>query len=184
MMETVSILPSPCYNVGMNFIRKFLSHEAGPFAQFVKYGAIGVLTTLVQLGVFTLLAATCLKCLTPDDLAVRLFKLPAAVFTGDEPWHAARWFLAAVATAVGFTVSNILCWLLNRTFVFRPGKYAWHVEFALFFGAAAFATVLALGVQSVLIKYLGMMTSTAVVLEVLVSFAVNFCVRKFLIFKG
>ena len=28
--------------------RQFLSHDSGPFAQFVKYGAIGVASTLVH----------------------------------------------------------------------------------------------------------------------------------------
>lgn len=168
----------------MEFLRKFLSHEAGPLAQFVKYGVIGVLTTLIQLAVFTLLASTCLKCLTPDDWTVKYLGLPAATFTGDEVWYAARWFLAAVATAVGFTISNCVCWFLNRTFVFRPGKFRWYVELGMFFGAAASATVIALGVQSVLIKYAGMMTSMAVILEVVVSFVINFFVRKFVIFKG
>jgi hypothetical protein len=54
----------------------------------------------------------------------------------------------------------------------------------MFFGAATFATVVALAVQSALIKYFGMMTSAAVVIEVIVSFFVNFFVRKFFIFKG
>src|SRR5574344_817672 len=27
-------------------------------------------------------------------------------FTGEEPWYAARWFLAAAANAVGFTIAN------------------------------------------------------------------------------
>ena len=117
--------------------RKFLSHDCGPFAQFVKYGAVGVMATCVHLAVFYLLASTCLKCLTEDDKAVRLLSLPSAAFTGAEPWYEARWFLAAVATAAGFTVANVFCWLMNRAFVFRPGKFAWHVEFALFYGAAA-----------------------------------------------
>ncbi len=164
--------------------RKFLSHDAGPFAQFVKYGAIGVASTLVQLGVFSLLAARCLKCLAPDDIAVRFLGLPSAEFTGAEPWHAARWFLAGVATAGGFVVANVFCWIMNRLFVFRPGKFKWHVEFGMFFSAAAAATLIALAAQSVLIRFFGVSTSFAVVAEVLVSFCVNFVVRKFFIFKG
>ena len=54
----------------------------------------------------------------------------------------------------------------------------------LFFGVAAFATVVALGVQSLLIKHFGMMTTAAVIVEVVVSFLMNFFVRKFVIFKG
>ena len=165
-------------------IRRFLSHDCGPFAQFVKYGAIGVMSTCVQMAVFYLLAATCLRCLTADDWAVRNLGLPSAPFTGAEAWYASRWFLAAVATAAGFTVSNVFCWLMNRAFVFRPGKFRWYVEFGMFFGAAAGAMATALLVQSLLIGWFGVTTSFAAVVEVVVSFVVNFCVRKFFIFRG
>ena len=164
--------------------RKFLSHDCGPFAQFVKYGAVGVMATCVHLAVFYLLASTCLKCLTEDDKAVRLLSLPSAAFTGAEPWYEARWFLAGVATAAGFIVANVFCWLMNRAFVFRPGKFRWYVEFGMFFGVAAIATSIALAVQSVLIKFAGMTTSAAVIIEVAVSFLLNFFARKFFIFKG
>lgn len=160
-------------------LTRFLSHECGPFAQFVKYGVIGVLATCVQMVGFYLLAATCLRCLGSDDWAVRFAGLPSV-----EVSDGVRAFRAAVATACGFTVANVFCWLMNRWFVFKPGKYRWYVEFSLFFGVAALATLVALGVQSLLIKYFGMMTTAAVIVEVLVSFLMNFFVRKFVIFKG
>ena len=160
-------------------VRRFLSHDSGAFAQFVKYGVIGVMSTCVQMVVFYVLAATALKCLGPDDWAVRFLGLPAvSVVAG------VRAFRAAVATAIGFTVANIFCWLMNRLFVFKPGRYRWYVEFALFFGVAALATVVALSVQSLLIKYAGLMTTAAVIVEVIVSFFFNFFIRKFIIFKG
>ena len=165
--------------LGWRNIRHFLSHDSGPFAQFVKYGVIGVLSTCVQMLGFYLLAATCLKCLGSDDWAVRFAGLPSVEVT-----DGVRAFRAAVATAGGFAIANVFCWIMNRLFVFKPGKFRWYVEFALFFGVAAFATVVALGVQSLLIKYFGMMTSAAVVVEVLVSFMMNFFIRKFVIFKG
>lgn len=164
--------------------RHLLSHDAGPFWQFVKYGAVGVAATCVQMAVFYVLAATCLKCLTPDDWAVANLGMPSVTFDGTEPWYASRWFLAAAATAVGFVIANIFCWLLNRAIVFRPGKFAWYVELALFFGASSFATLVALAVQSLLIRYVGVTTSFAVIVEVAVSFVVNFCARKFFIFRG
>ena len=165
-------------------VKKILSHDSGPFWQFVKYGAIGVMATLVQAGVFYLLASTCLRCLTDDDVAVKLLGLPAASFTGEEAWYLSRGMLAAYATAVGFFVANVFCWLMNRWFVFRPGKFRWFVEFAMFFGASALATVIALGAMKVLIDSFGMMTTLAVVVEVVVSFLVNFFIRKFYIFRG
>ena len=164
---------------GWRLVRRFLSHDSGPFAQFVKYGVIGVLSTCVQMIGFYLLAATCLKCLGADDWAVRFLGLPSV-----EVSDGVRAFRAAVATAGGFTVANIFCWIMNRLFVFKPGKFRWYVEFLMFFGVAALATVVALGVQSLLIKYFGMMTTAAVIVEVVVSFLMNFFVRKFVIFKG
>ena len=160
-----------------DFVRRFLSHDCGPFAQFVKYGAIGVAATCVQFAVFYLLASTA-------DKAVKLLALPSVAFTGAEPWYEARWFLAGVATAAGFVVANVFCWLMNRAFVFRPGKFRWYVEFGMFFGVAAIATSIALAVQSVLIRFAGMTTSAAVIIEVAVSFLLNFFARKFFIFKG
>lgn len=164
----------------MGFLRRFLSHDAGPFAQFVKYGAIGVAATCVQTGVFYLLAATVLPCLASGDWAVKWIGLPAAVGLTD----GVRAFRFTLATAVGFVLANVFCWLMNRWFVFKPGKFVWYVEFGMFFGAATVATVLALGVSSALIAGCGLMTTLAVAVEVLVSFFVNFFVRKFFIFKG
>ena len=167
-----------------DFVEKFLSHDAGSFAQFVKYGAIGVMATCVQTGVFYVLASTCLRCLTADDWAVKLLGLPSVAFTGNEAWYASRGMIAAAATAVGFVVANIFCWLMNRRFVFKPGKFRWYVELAMFFGASTLATVIALGLMKFLIDQFGLMTTLAVGVEVVVSFLVNFFIRKFVIFKG
>jgi putative flippase GtrA len=162
-----------------DFARTFLSHDAGPFAQFVKYGAIGVMATCVQTGVFYALAATCLKCLAADDWAVKLLGLPPV-----EASAAVRAFNFGAATAAGFVVANVFCWLMNRRFVFRPGRFRWYAEFAMFFGVATVATVVGIGVSSLLIRYAGLMTTMAVGVEVVVSFLVNFFIRKFVIFGG
>ena len=158
---------------------RVLSRESGPFWQFVKYGVIGVLSTLVQTAVFYVLAATCLGCLAPGDVAVRLLGLPAT-----DVCDAVRAVRFAAATGAGFVVANVFCWLMNRTFVFRPGRFSWYAEFMMFFGAALVATLVALGLSSALIRWCGLMTTIAVAVEVVVSFLVNFFVRKFFIFKG
>ena len=164
--------------------RHILSNEAGPLAQFIKYGIVGVMATCVQTGIFYILAATCLKCLTADDWAVRLLGLPSVAFTGEEAWYASRGMLAAVATAIGFVVANVFCWLMNRWFVFKPGKFRWYVELGMFFGASTVAPVIALGGMQCLVDQFGMMTTLAVVVDVVVSFLVNFFIRKFFFFKG
>ncbi|MBR4654466.1 MAG: GtrA family protein [Kiritimatiellae bacterium] len=160
-------------------IKRCLSHEAGPFMQLVKYGIVGVMATCVQTGVFYVLAATWLKCLNPDDWAVKFMGLPSV-----EVSDSVRACRFAVATSLGFILANIFCWLMNRWFVFKPGRFRWYVEFGMFVGSATLATVIALGVSSALIRYAGMMTTLAVVVEVVVSFLVNYFIRKFFIFKG
>ena len=44
----------------MNF-RRIVSRESGAFWQFVKYGIVGVMSTVVQMIVFYVLAATVLN---------------------------------------------------------------------------------------------------------------------------
>ena len=149
------------------------------FFQFVKYGANGVMATYVQTGTFYLLGATCLMCLGPDDWAVRFLGLPSA-----EIPDGVRAFRFATATAAGFVVANVFCWLMNRWCVFTPGKFRWYVEFALFFAASTLATVVALGLSAALIRLAGLMTTIALAIEVVVSFFVNFFMRKFFIFRG
>ena len=149
------------------------------FFQFVKYGTNGVIATYVQTGTFYLLGATCLMCLGPSDWAVKYLGLPAA-----EVSDGVRAVRFSVATAGGFVVANVVCWLMNRWCVFTPGKFRWYVEFALFFAASTLATVIALGLSAALIRLAGLMTTIALAIEIVVSFFVNFFVRKFFIFKG
>ena len=161
-------------------LQRFLSHDAGPVAQFVKYGAVGVAATLCQLGVFYLLASFWLQCLGADDFAVKTLGLPAAEAGISD---ATRSWRFVVDTACGFTVANVFCWLMNRAFVFRPGRFPWFAEFCMFFGVAALAMGLAAGVCWLLINFVGLMTTLAVVLEVMLSFLLNYFARKFLIFN-
>lgn len=161
------------------WIRRFLSHDCSPFEQFLKYAAIGALSTIVQVAVFYACAATFLQCLKPDDLAVRFLGLPAAQVN-----DATRTVLAGGATGIGFFISNVFCWLMNRWFVFKAGKYAWYVEFGLFFSASLVAFLLGIAIQSVAIYFFGLMTTYAVFIEILTSLAINYVARKFLVFKG
>jgi len=152
--------------------------------QLVRYGIVGVMTTIVQTAVFYLCGSTVFRCLTADDWAVRLLHLPYADFSGNEIWSESRWFLAALAVSVGFIVADIFCWIMNRLFVFNTGKYKWYVEFGLFFVTDLAAAVVAVAVQSVLIDWLLISTTVAMIFEIVVSFAVNYMIRKKVIFNG
>lgn len=165
-------------------ITKVLSNHAGPFWQFVKYGIIGVMSTLIDMIFFYISASLIFRCLAPGDPAVELLSLPCAEFTGEEPWYSSRGTLAAVDSLIGFALANIFCWLMNRRFVFVPGRYVWYKEFLFFFTVSALATFVAMGVMKILIDSFGMATTFAFAVKVAVSLVVNFFVRKFIIFKG
>ncbi len=149
------------------------------FWQVFKYGIIGVLSTLLMMLVFYTLAATLLPCLGQDDVAVKYLDFPAASVS-----DATRAYRFAVANVIGFVFSNVFCWVLNRRYVFKPGKFAWWQELGLFMGVSALAMVIATGLSAFLISRFGLMTTFGFGIEVVVSFALNFLFRKFFIFKG
>ena len=149
------------------------------FWQFVKYGAIGCVATLIQLAVFYLLATSVLKCLRPDDPMVVRFGMPAMTVASESlrTWY----FLAD--TAVGFTVANVFCWIMNRTFVFKPGRFHWFAELSMFFVVSGGAVLFGMLVGALVIWLFGLATTTAVVFEVVSSLLINFFMRKFFIFR-
>lgn len=161
------------------FLKRVLSRDSGAFWQVVKYGAIGVFATALHTFVFYVCAATVLPCLKADDFAVRFLGLPAA-----DVADAVRAWRFTAATAVGFVAANLPCWLLNRAFVFKAGRFPWYVEFAMFIAVSGIAVVLATATSAFLIHRFGMMTSLAVAVEVVVSFLFNYFIRKFVIFRG
>ena len=98
--------------------------------------------------------------------------------------QATRAVRAAMAVGCGFMVANLFCWLMNRWFVFRPGRHVWYVEFLLFFTVSLAAFGVGVGLQTLLIHAAGVMTTVAFLAEVFSSLVINFVVRKFFVFKG
>ncbi len=147
--------------------------------QIIKYGVIGVLATLVNLVIAGLCAAWVWPCLGPDDLLVR-----AGLFSSVAVSDAIRAILAVYCNLVGFFVANVFCWLLNRRYVFTPGRHHWFVEYLLFIAGSGFAVLCGSAVIWGLVRFQGMQTTYSFVVNVLVSVAVNFVVRKFFVFKG
>ena len=149
------------------------------FWQVFKYGIIGAFATVINLVVAAVCAATAWPCLGADDLAVR--------FCGAEPaaiGDALRATRAVYCNLVGFFIANVVCWLLNRKYVFTPGRHGWLVEYALFLAGSGFAVLCGSAAIWLLVRYQGMQTSYSFVVNVFVAVAVNFVVRKFFVFKG
>ncbi|MCR5751656.1 MAG: GtrA family protein [Kiritimatiellae bacterium] len=147
--------------------------------QIFKYGVIGVVATAINLAVAELCAAYVWPCLGPNDLFVK-----HCGFAPSDVTDAVRATLAVYCNLVGFFVANIVCWLLNRKYVFTPGRHFWFVEWLLFLAGSGFAIACGSAVIWVLVRYHGMQTTYSFMVNVFVSVMVNFVVRKFFVFKG
>ena len=155
------------------------SGTAHPVVQFCKYAVVGVLATLVNIAVFSVFAWRVFPCITADDFVVRLFQL-----VPPEIDEAARARLAAYCSVAGFVVSDVFCYLINRAFVFKPGKLPMWLEFLSFTAVGAFAAFLGTAIQAWLIAGFGVQTSVAFLVCILTSLMFNYVLRKFFIFKG
>ena len=162
-------------------LRQFFgrSGTAHPFIQFCKYAAVGVFATLVNIATFSVFAWFVFPCITADDFVAKLFDLvPPAV---DE---AARARLSAYCSVAGFVASDVVCYLINRAFVFKPGKLPMWLEFLSFTAVGAFAAFLGTALQAWLIAGFGAQTSVAFLVCILTALMFNYVLRKFFIFKG
>ena len=164
----------------IKWIRKQLGHEASPFVQFLKYAFVGGVATLTNMVVFFLLGWALLPCLTATDPFVRIFGIQIS----DTLSETTRAVNAAWCNTIGFIVSNTLCYLLNRAFVFKPGRHFWLVEFLLFFAGSGLSFVIGVSLQTGLIKILGIETTYAFAANIAVALLINYATRKFIIFKG
>lgn len=160
-------------------LKKLLSHDAPPLVQFFKYAAIGVVATAINFVVAEVCAAWVVPCLGANDILVQKLGFPQAVVS--DSVRAAR---AVACNMIGFVISNSVCWLLNRSFVFRPGRHHWSVELALFFGGSAFAVGVGSGIIYLLIRIYDAQTTWSFAINVVASVLINYVVRKFYVFKG
>ncbi len=162
----------------LDTIRKYLSHDAHPLVQFIKYGVVGGMSTVVHMAVFFLCGWYLFPCLGRDDIFVRLLGLSAPVI--EEGVRAAR---AAYSNGIAFVVSNTFCYVLNTLFVFKPGRHHRILEFLLFFAVSGISMAIGTALQSVLIARYGVQTTLAFGANIFSSLFINFTVRKLFIFQ-
>ncbi len=159
--------------------KKHLSHDAHPIIQFIKYGIAGGMATATHIGTFFLCGWFLLPCLTQNDITVKLLGLTAPAIS-----EATRAWNAGACNALAFTVSNTLCYILNRLFVFKPGKHHWVLEFLLFFAVSGVSMVIGTVIQTFLITHHGVQTTLAFGANIVCALFINYAMRKFVIFKG
>ena len=157
----------------------YLSHDAPPFVQFVKYGLAGGVATATHILAFFAAGFFLFPCVPADDPLVRLFGLAAPAV---EEVLRARY--AVFSNVVAFMFSNTVCYVINRLFVFRPGRHHIAIEFLLFLAVSAVSMTVGTTLMGLLIKQFGMQTTYAFGAIILSSLAINYVMRKFFLFKG
>lgn len=157
----------------------YLSHDAPPFVQFVKYGLAGGLATATHVLTFFLVGFLLFPCVTPEDPLVKLFGLDAPEVVAD-----LRARYAIYSNVIAFFVSNTVCYLANRWFVFKPGRHHVVIEFLLFLAVSAVSMTIGTTLMGVLIKQFGVQTTYAFGANIVSSLAINYVMRKFFVFQG
>jgi len=159
--------------------KQYLSFDAPPLVQFIKYGLAGGVATTVHILTFFIAGFYLFPCVGQDDIMVRLFGLTAPAVE-----EALRARYAIFSNATAFMVSNTVCYIINRLFVFRPGRHHVFIEFLLFFAVSAVSVGIGTILMGILIKEFGMQTTYAFGANILSSLAINYLMRKFFVFKG
>ena len=157
----------------------YLSHDAPPFVQFVKYGLAGGVATATHILTFFAAGFLLFPCVSADDPLVKLFGLAAPLV--DEALRARN---AVFSNLVAFMVSNAVCYIINRLFVFKPGRHHIVIEFLLFLSVSAVSTTVGTTLMGLLIKNFGIQTTYAFGANILSSLAINYVLRKYFVFKG
>ncbi len=165
-------------------INTFLSHDAGPVAQFIKYAFVGGLATAVNILAFFLAGWFLFPCLTDNDVLVRLLRKFRPGLKVPQAANRSRAANAIRCNIIAFFFSNAFCYILSRLFVFQPGHHSVVVEAVLFFLVSALSTFVGTACQTLLIKKANMQTTFAFGANLVASLAINFVLRKFVVFNG
>lgn len=170
-----------------DFLHRIFSHDSDPFLQFLKYAIVGGIATLIHVVVFFSLGRFFFPCLSNDDIVVRFLSRFSRFALTDSycaisAKHRAR--NAAVCNVFAFLISNLVCYWLNRLFVFVPGRHSVWLELLLFLGVSAISIFIGTIVQTLLIARCKIQTSFAFSANLVASLCLNYVMRKFFIFNG
>ena len=161
------------------FLQTFMSHDAGPVAQFLKYAIGGGCATVVDMMVFYLMSWKVLPAMKENDPIARLLRLKVAAV--DEKKRGNRF---VINTLVAFIFSNFTAYVFNILFVFQSGKHPWLIELGLFYAVSGISIALAAAVGWVMIEKMHLSTTSSYVAKMVCALLINFAARKFFIFKG
>ena len=157
----------------------FLSHDAGPAAQFIKYALAGGVATVTHVAIFHLAGWRIFPCLEARDFVVRALHLQPVEVTQARRARNSMW-----ANSVAFTLANLVGYALNVLFVFKTGRHPWPIELLLFYLVSGVSVALGTALMGWLIRRFGLLTTEAFGANLVTSLLINYVLRRFFIFQG
>jgi putative flippase GtrA len=85
---------------------------------------------------------------------------------------------------LAFMIANMVAYILNIKFVFKPGRHHWLVEVGLFYAVSGVSMVLGTLLMWWLIRQFSMSTDIAFFANIVTAVLINYAMRKYVIFKG
>jgi len=166
-----------------HILKQFVQRDAHPVIQFVKYGIAGGIATAVDIVIFFILAWKVIPALAADDVLVVLVN---KVVSLDVPSVSERWraWLFVVDKTLAFIVSNFVCYIINFTWVFKPGRHSRRKEISLFYIVSLSSWLIGTAMGWALIQFWGMSTTAAYVVNIAASVMINYVCRKYIVFRG
>ncbi len=184
-------------------LRQFTQREAHPAIQFLKYGIAGGIATMVDIGVFYLLAIVVFPAVQPDDRLLVLLASAHDLIVGWWPAMSEQgWFFGLfhfdvqpidevlrrrnflIDRCIVFFISNFTAYVLNMLWVFKPGKHSRHKEITLFYVVAIISFVIGTSLAWGLIRAFGISTTDAYAVNLVVAVLINYVCRKYWVFHG
>lgn len=162
-----------------NVLQQFLRRDAHPAVQFIKYGMAGGLATAVDLALTFFLSWKFLPALTSSDKLVTLTGIAITPVA-----ESSRWVNYFIDCGLAFLVANFVAYVANVLWVFEPGRHSRRKEIALFYLVSGLSFVIGTGLAAALIRFGGLETSYAKIVNMFASVMINYAGRKFFIFKG
>jgi len=162
-----------------SYIKQFKGQEADPLVQFVKYGMSGGLATFVHIIIFYFVAWKIFPSLQKNDFIVVILGL-----TVTEVNVATRSLNSMLSNGVAFVCSNMVAYIINVFWVFKPGRHHRIIEIGLFYLVSGVSIVIGTSMMGFLIRHYGMQTTYAFTVNIVSAVMINYGMRKFYIFKG
>lgn len=162
-----------------SLLKQFAGQEHTPVVQFVKYAICGGIATGVHIGLFYFCAIYVLPALSASDPVAQALGLTVPVIS-----DGVRARNSVINNAMAFVFSNLTAYLLNIFWVFRAGRHHRLIEIGLFYLVSGTSMVIGGSLMGWLIQAFGIVTTLAFGASTATSLAINFAMRKYVIFKG